>query len=117
MSRIDLKEQFIVENKEKSFKNIDFFDIKDKKIVLKNESYDTIIVDPPRKGLDGNAIMFIKKIKPKSIIYVSCNPATLARDLKILCIDDKLYKPLKIKNVDMFPHTMHIETVVLLTEV
>ena len=80
------------------------------------ESYDTIIVDPPRKGLDSDTIAFIKSIKPKKIIYVSCDPATLSRDLKLLCIDDRLYKIKRIKSVDMFPHTMHIETVCLLED-
>ena len=89
----------------------------DKKIVLKNKTYDTIIVDPPRKGLDNSTISFIKEIIPKKVIYVSCDPATLSRDLDILCHDDdKVYKLVKIKNVDMFPHTMHIETVCLIEQ-
>ena len=77
----------------------------------KDETYDTIIVDPPRKGLDDKTIDFIKNVNPKKIIYVSCDPATLARDLNILCHKMSLYKLEKIANVDMFPHTMHIETV------
>ena len=84
----------------------------DKKIVLKNKSYDTIIVDPPRKGLDTATINFINDINPKKIIYVSCDPATLSRDLDVLCHkDNSLYRLAEVKNVDMFPHTMHIETV------
>lgn len=77
----------------------------------RNIIYDTIIVDPPRKGLSYSLIEFIKHIKPKKIIYVSCDPATLARDLDILCHEEKLYRLEKISNVDMFPHTMHIETI------
>ena len=75
---------------------------------IKNERIDTIIVDPPRKGLTINTIEFIKKISPKKIIYVSCDSATLSRDLKVLLADEK-YKVSKIKIVDMFPNTMHVE--------
>lgn len=86
-----------------------------KKIVLNYDTYDTIIVDPPRKGLDTNTIDFINEVLPKKIIYVSCDPATLSRDINILCNGkESHYKVLKIKNVDMFPNTMHIETVCLL---
>ena len=116
LSSIGLNEQIILKNDNKSLKNVDFINIIDENIVLKNESYDTIIVDPPRKGLDSDTIAFIKSIKPKKIIYVSCDPATLSRDLKLLCIDDRLYKIKRIKSVDMFPHTMHIETVCLLED-
>lgn len=85
------------------------------KIVFKNGSYDTIIIDPPRKGLDIETIEFIKHTNPKKIIYVSCDPATLSRDLNILCHESNgLYKLVEVKNVDMFPHTMHIETVCLI---
>ena len=83
----------------------------DKILMNKDETYDTIIVDPPRKGLDDRTIDFIKNINPNKIVYVSCDPATLARDLDILCHKMSLYKLEKIANVDMFPHTMHIETI------
>ena len=86
-----------------------------KKLMLKYKRYDTIIVDPPRKGLDVNTVNFILGIKPKKIIYVSCDPATLSRDINILCNDNtNKFRVVKIKNVDMFPHTMHIETVCLI---
>ena len=75
------------------------------------KSYDTLIVDPPRKGLDGKAIEFIKEIEPTKIIYVSCDPATLARDLDEICHSDCGYSIEKIVNVDMFPYTMHVETI------
>ena len=80
------------------------------------KSVDTIIVDPPRKGLEDSALKLIKSINPSKIIYVSCDPATLARDLCILCAKDteNPYKLMKVSNVDMFPHTMHIETIALL---
>ena len=70
------------------------------------------ILDPPRKGCSQSLIDFIIKSKPKKLIYVSCNPATLARDLKILCEND--FKIGKIIPVDMFPRTAHVETVCLL---
>ena len=91
--------------------------ISDKILMNKDETYDTIIVDPPRKGLDDKTIDFIKNINPKKIVYVSCDPATLARDLDILCHNMSLYKLEKIANVDMFPHTMHIETIAKLKRI
>jgi len=67
---------------------------------------DLVVVDPPRKGLDKNTIENIKNIKPKKVIYISCNPATLIRDLSYL--EDK-YKIKEIQPVDMFPFTSHVE--------
>ena len=81
---------------------------------IQNEKVDIVIVDPPRKGLAINTIEFIKKISPKKIIYVSCDSATLSRDLKEF-MRNKEYQVSKIKIVDMFPNTMHVETVVLMT--
>lgn len=75
------------------------------------EDYDVVIIDPPRKGLDSNCIELLKKIKPKTIGYISCNPATLARDLKLLSTD---YNIQSIDLVDMFPWTSHVECCVLL---
>jgi len=72
---------------------------------------DIIMVDPPRKGLDNNSIQNILKIKPKKLIYISCNPATLVRDLAKL---EKDYDISKIQPVDMFPWTSHVECVALL---
>ena len=71
-----------------------------------------IIVDPPRKGCDKKVLDAIIKINPESIVYVSCNPTTLARDLKILV--ENGYKVKEVQPVDMFPHTAHIESVTLL---
>lgn len=82
---------------------------------LLKKTYDTIIVDPPRKGLDEKTIDLIIKLSPKKLIYVSCNPATLARDLKEICINN--YNIIKLSNVDMFPHTTHVESIVLLSRV
>lgn len=73
---------------------------------------DVIILDPPRSGMHKNTVDDIIKISPAKIIYVSCNPATQTRDIKLLC--DAGYSLIKIKPVDMFPHTFHIENVALL---
>lgn len=83
---------------------------------LFGKKFDTIIIDPPRKGLDDNTKQLILKIAPQKIVYVSCDSATLSRDLKYL-LNDNLYKIEKMKLVDMFAHTMHMEAVVLLTKI
>ena len=75
---------------------------------------DTVIVDPPRKGCDASLIETIANMSPKKIAYVSCDPATLARDLARF--DEKGYKTQSITPVDMFPRTAHVETVVLLSK-
>lgn len=71
-----------------------------------------IIVDPPRKGLDSTFIEAAVNVKPRSIVYVSCNPATLARDLKLFA--SKGYETKYIQPVDMFPQTVHVECVALI---
>lgn len=75
-------------------------------------SPDVIVVDPPRKGLTPVTIGAILRMEPKRIIYVSCDPATLARDLKLLCRET--YEPTAIEGFDLFPRTEHVETVVKL---
>ena len=75
---------------------------------------DVVVLDPPRKGSDEKTISIILKMNPSKIVYVSCGPATLARDLKILA--DGGYKLKKATPVDMFPQTSHVESVALLTE-
>ena len=74
-----------------------------------NDYAEVVIVDPPRAGCDKKVLETISTMNPEKIIYVSCNPATLARDLKIL--DDFGYKTKKIQPVDMFPFTSHVECV------
>ena len=69
------------------------------------------MVDPPRKGLDNTTIENIMKIKPKKLIYISCNPATLIRDLAKL---EEEYNIKEITPVDMFPFTSHVECVCVL---
>ncbi|MCX7611336.1 MAG: 23S rRNA (uracil(1939)-C(5))-methyltransferase RlmD [Ignavibacterium sp.] len=75
---------------------------------------DIIIIDPPRSGMHKNTVSDVITLSPKKIVYVSCNPATQARDVKLFL--DAGYKFIKMKPVDMFPHTYHIENVVLLTK-
>jgi 23S rRNA (uracil1939-C5)-methyltransferase len=73
---------------------------------------DLIVVDPPRKGCDEACLDTMVQMKPKKIIYVSCDSATLARDLKILMAGG--YEVKRVQAVDLFPHTVHCETVVLM---
>ncbi|MCX6169633.1 MAG: 23S rRNA (uracil(1939)-C(5))-methyltransferase RlmD [Ignavibacteriales bacterium] len=73
---------------------------------------DVIIADPPRSGMNPKTVKDIIELMPKKIVYISCNPATQARDIKLLC--DGGYKLMKLRPVDMFPHTYHIENVALL---
>lgn len=73
---------------------------------------DVIVVDPPRKGCDSALLQTILKLRPARVVYVSCNPATLARDLRVL--EDGGYRTVEVQPVDMFPHSGHIESVALL---
>ncbi|MBZ5216728.1 23S rRNA (uracil(1939)-C(5))-methyltransferase RlmD [Bacillus paralicheniformis] len=73
---------------------------------------DTLVVDPPRKGCDEALLRTILEMKPKRVVYVSCNPGTLARDLRVL--EDGGYETLEVQPVDMFPHTSHVECVAVL---
>jgi len=75
---------------------------------------DIIITDPPRAGMHTDVVKKIAQIKPEKIVYVSCNPATQARDISLLCDD---YKTVKVQPVDMFPHTHHVENVILLERI
>ncbi|ARP41354.1 23S rRNA (uracil-5-)-methyltransferase RumA [Geobacillus thermodenitrificans] len=70
---------------------------------------DCLVVDPPRKGCDAALLETIMAMKPPRVVYVSCNPATLARDLRIL--EDGGYETIEVQPVDMFPHTAHVESV------
>ena len=74
---------------------------------------DVIVVDPPRKGCDETLLRTMTDMSPERIVYVSCDSATLARDLKYLC--ENGYELQKVRAVDMFPNTVHVETVVLLS--
>lgn len=74
---------------------------------------DVIVVDPPRKGCEESLLQTMVDMNPERIVYVSCDSATLARDLKFLC--ENGYELRKVRPVDQFPHTVHVETVCLLT--
>lgn len=74
---------------------------------------DVVVVDPPRKGCEKEVLDAIMTMSPEKIIYVSCNPATLARDLKVLVSGG--YEVEKVQPLDMFPHTLHVETITLIT--
>lgn len=89
----------------------DMKDILNQEFINEYGRPDVIITDPPRAGMHGDVIDTILFAEPKRIVYVSCNPATQARDLSLL---DVKYKVLRVQPVDMFPHTHHVENVVLL---
>lgn len=75
---------------------------------------DVIVVDPPRKGCDEKCLETMMKMQPERIVYVSCDSATLARDLKILCVGG--YELKRVRAVDQFPQTVHVETICLLSK-
>ena len=83
-------------------------------LARQGETCDVVFMDPPRAGSDSAFLTALLTLAPKRIVYVSCNPDTLARDLGVLCTG--LYRAEKAQGVDMFPHTEHVETVVLLTK-
>ena len=74
---------------------------------------DVVCVDPPRKGISAAVIAAIVEMRPRRVVYVSCNPATLARDLKLL--EERGYRAERGEAVDLFPRTAYIESVVKLT--
>lgn len=80
--------------------------------ISKNREIDLLVVDPPRSGLDDNMLVCILNSRIKEIVYISCNPATLGKNLSVL---SERYKVEKIQPVDMFPNTPHVECCVLLT--
>ena len=77
-----------------------------------NEKVDVVITDPPRAGCSSKFLNSLMALSPKRVVYISCNPETLARDL--YAFRKGGYKVKKIQPVDMFPYTDHVETVVLL---
>jgi 23S rRNA (uracil1939-C5)-methyltransferase len=82
------------------------------KLYKEGKKANVVVVDPPRKGCDERVLDTIVSMKPDRVVYVSCNPSTLARDLNYL--NQKGYKCVEIQPVDMFPHTMHVECVALI---
>ena len=104
--------------KENNVDNVEFF-VGESEVVIpdlinKGVKADVVVVDPPRKGCDKKLLDAISNIDAKRIVYVSCDPSTLARDLAIL--EDNGYKTLEVQPVDMFPHTAHIENVAKLVK-
>ncbi|HQE67257.1 MAG TPA: 23S rRNA (uracil(1939)-C(5))-methyltransferase RlmD [Bacillota bacterium] len=98
-------------------KNVEFL-VGESEIVIpelyrKGIKADVIVVDPPRKGCDEKLLEVITEMSPEKVVYVSCNPATLARDLKYL--SERGYEVREVQPVDMFPQTSHVECVVLMS--
>ena len=99
-------------------RNVEFFvgkaeDVLPEMYEKENMHADVIVVDPPRKGCEGVLLETMIRMKPEKIVYVSCDSATLARDLRVLC--DGGYEVRKVQPVDMFGMTVHVETCVLLS--
>jgi 23S rRNA (uracil1939-C5)-methyltransferase len=106
-----------VNSKINGITNTEFFagdikDLLDEQFLAEHGRPDTIITDPPRAGMHEDVCRMLLKAEPKRIVYVSCNPATQARDLKIL---SEKYDIVAVQPVDMFPHTVHVENVAALS--
>lgn len=109
---VDAKENSKANNIENtSFFAGDMKNIFNTEFIAANGTPDVIITDPPRAGMDQSVIDELINLKASRIVYVSCNPATQARDIQLL---DQFYTVEKVQPVDMFPHTHHVENVVLL---
>ena len=89
----------------------DMKDILTDEFIARHGRPDVVITDPPRAGMHKDVVETILRSAPQRIVYVSCNPATQARDLQLM---DELYRVARVQPVDMFPHTQHVENVVLL---
>jgi len=91
----------------------DMKDVLSSTFIEKNGRPDVLVTDPPRAGMHGDVVEKIKELAPQKIVYVSCNPATQARDIQLL---QDLYTVEKVQPVDMFPHTHHVENVACLVK-
>lgn len=104
---------------ENNINNIEFINgaVEDKlsELVKNKKQIDTIIFDPPRKGLENSIIDKVAELELPEIVYISCNPSTLARDIKLF--SEKGYKLKKMEAVDMFPQTSHVECIALIQRV
>ena len=108
----DAKENSIINNiSNTSFFAGDMRDVLSNDFIAEHGTPDVIITDPPRAGMHPDVVNKILEILPQRIVYVSCNPATQARDLAFM---KEHYAIKKVQPVDMFPHTHHVENVVLL---
>jgi 23S rRNA (uracil1939-C5)-methyltransferase len=70
----------------------------------------TVLLDPPRKGCQPETLQLLRRVRPAQVIYVSCHPAAMARDLNVLCAED-VFDLAQVVPLDMFPHTQHVECV------
>ncbi|WP_434798105.1 23S rRNA (uracil(1939)-C(5))-methyltransferase RlmD [Terrisporobacter vanillatitrophus] len=99
-----------------NLENVEFYVGKAEEVVPKmykqGKRANVVVVDPPRKGCDEKVLDTIVSMQPDRVVYVSCNPSTLARDLNYL--DERGYKCLEVQPVDMFPHSVHVECVALI---
>ena len=86
-------------------------DVLNSDFIARHGRPDVIITDPPRAGMHPDVVQTILNAAPERIVYVSCNSATQARDLQLM---DTAYKVMAVQPVDMFPHTHHVENIVLL---
>mgnify|MGYP003284921080 FL=1 len=99
--------------------NLDFYagDMKEvltDSFIAEHGKPDVLITDPPRAGMHPDVVQTILRAAPQRIVYVSCNPATQARDVEMM---KEAYKVVVAQPVDMFPHTSHVETVALLSKI
>ncbi|MFA7550180.1 MAG: 23S rRNA (uracil(1939)-C(5))-methyltransferase RlmD, partial [Sedimentibacter sp.] len=118
---VEIVERSIINAKENAEKNnitnAEFYAGKAEEILpklyMQNIKADIIILDPPRKGCEKEVIDTIISMSPERLVYVSCNPSTLARDIKLL--ENGGYITKKVQPVDQFPWTVHVESIILMT--
>jgi 23S rRNA (uracil1939-C5)-methyltransferase len=97
--------------------NVDFIEGKTEHVLAEwaeDDEVDVLLLDPPRVGCHPDVLDSVKKLKPKKVLMVSCEPEAMARDLDLLC-DGGMYKLEILRPVDMFPQTRHVETISMLT--
>ena len=94
-----------------AFEAGDLKDLLNADFIARHGRPDVLITDPPRAGMHEDVVARIRELAPRRIVYVSCNPATQARDLSLL---KDLYRITQVQPIDMFPHTYHVENVVRL---
>ena len=106
----------VINAKRNNIKNEQFYNADAGKFMVElseqNEKVDVVFMDPPRSGSDEAFLSSVVKLAPKKVVYVSCNPETLARDLKYLTRHG--YQAVECQPCDMFPFTKHVETIVAL---
>ena len=101
----------LINKKVNKISNLEIINDKVENYIDKFSDIDLVVVDPPRSGLDKKTISYLKRIKPRTFIYISCNMITLKRDLELI---KDIYKLEDIKLVNMFPKTYHVESVAIL---